>query len=441
MGGAGARHLEEGDGAAHVLGLLGVGHVAHLVTNDDTKVSGMLWTDRWGKGGKGRLRDGLQPGLVRLAKGNHLSELLANDGLVDEPLLEDDSLVSPLEALLRYETHVADGGAGHGPPLVVEVGEDDIDALVLLTQQVLDRDLDVVKGDVGGAGSGGVRGLDGLGLNALAAGDEEHRQALAGVDTGDEVVREDTVGDPLLGAVDNVVLAVGGLLGGGAEAGNVGAGKGFGDGEADLLLAREALLLDLGLEGGVLVAVVENAGETNDHTGHVAVLEAAAGSADSLLGADHVVEVVKLLAVDGTIEEVDTVEVLAGTHSHVEDTSLGHAVDKLLGDDLAGALLLESLGGDVLVGEDAHGLLELAVAVLEVRGLELGGEPEGLGIWDGGKIASLGGDDGLLLALDGADGKVRVLLENLVSVKVVESGSGIGTGNLTEDSLTTGVGI
>jgi len=55
---------------------------------------------------------------------------------------------------------------------VVEVAENDVDALVLLAEQVLDGDLDVVKGDVAGAGGGRVGRLDGLGLDALAAGDE-----------------------------------------------------------------------------------------------------------------------------------------------------------------------------------------------------------------------------------------------------------------------------
>ena len=87
VGGARAAHLEQGDGAAQVLGLLRVRHVAHLVG------------------------DGLEPGLVRLAQGDHLGELLADDGLVDQALLEDDALVGPLEALLDDEAHVADGGA------------------------------------------------------------------------------------------------------------------------------------------------------------------------------------------------------------------------------------------------------------------------------------------------------------------------------------------
>lgn len=130
--------------------------------------------------------------------------LLANDGLVNQALAKDNALVCPLQALLRDEARGGNGAAGHGPALVVEVAEDDVDALVLLAEQVLDGDLDVVKGDVGGSGGGGVRGLDGLGLDAFATLDENYTQGLAGADADDEVVAEDAVSDPLLGSVDNL---------------------------------------------------------------------------------------------------------------------------------------------------------------------------------------------------------------------------------------------
>lgn len=92
----------------------------------------------------------------------------------------------------------------HRPSLVVKVAQDDVDALVLLAKEVLYGDLDVVKGNVGGAGGGRVRRLDGLRLDALVAFDQEDAEALAGVDTRDEVVAEDTVRDPLLGSVDDL---------------------------------------------------------------------------------------------------------------------------------------------------------------------------------------------------------------------------------------------
>lgn len=84
--GARAAHLEQGDGPREVPGLLGVGHLALLVG------------------------DGLEPGLVGLDEGDHLGELLADDGLVDEALAEDEALVRPLEALLDDDAREADRG-------------------------------------------------------------------------------------------------------------------------------------------------------------------------------------------------------------------------------------------------------------------------------------------------------------------------------------------
>ena len=93
----------------------------------------------------------------------------------------------------------------HGPSLVVKVAKNDLDTLVLLAQHVLSRDLDIVECHVSGTGGGRVRGLDLLGLDTLAALDKEDTEALVGSNTGDEVVRPDTIGDPLLSSVDDLV--------------------------------------------------------------------------------------------------------------------------------------------------------------------------------------------------------------------------------------------
>lgn len=87
VGGARGGHFEQADGAAEVARLLLVRHVAHLV------------------------RDGLEPRLVRLDEGDHLGQLLADDGLVDQALAKDDALVGPLETLLDDGSHVANGAA------------------------------------------------------------------------------------------------------------------------------------------------------------------------------------------------------------------------------------------------------------------------------------------------------------------------------------------
>ena len=93
----------------------------------------------------------------------------------------------------------------HVPSLVVEVAQNDLDTLVLLAQHVLGGDLDVVECDKGCTSCCRVRGLDLLGLNTLTTLDKEDTQALVGSGTCNEVIAPYTVGDPLLGAVDNLV--------------------------------------------------------------------------------------------------------------------------------------------------------------------------------------------------------------------------------------------
>lgn len=236
------------------------------------------------------------------------------------------------------------------------------------------------------------------------------------------------------------MLSIGRLLGSGAKTGNVRAGKGLGDGQAELLSAAKDIVDNL-LLPGPLAGKVEHGSEANGHAGQVAVLEASHHGAGHLLAHDHVVEVVKLLALDGAVEEVHAVEVLPRAEAHVDDAGLAHLVNDLLADMAAGGLALEGLGLDDLVGEDADGLAEGVVRVLEVGALEVRRQPQGLGVGDRAEVAGLRGDDFGCLALDGADSQVCVAGEHLVAVEVVEGRGGILAGDLAEDALAAGVGV
>lgn len=360
--------------------------------------------------------------------------------MIYEPLAKDDALVRPLQTLLYHGPGHAYRGTGHAPPLVVEIAEDHVDALVLLAQQVLDGDLDVVEGDVRGAGGGGVRRLDGLGLDALAALDEKDAEALVRPHARDEVVRVHAVGDPLLRAVDDVVLAVGGLGGGGAQARDVGAGEGLRDGQAHVLLAAEDLAHE-GLLPPLVLHVVHDARQADDHPRELAILETTGARAHALLADDQVVEVVELLAAHGAVEQVHAVQVLAGTQTHMQQADLGHAVHQLLADVLAIGLASQGLGRDVLVVERAHRLLQPPVALLVVGGLEGGGQPEGLRVRHEREVAGPRRHDGGRLALDGADLQVLVPGEHLVAMQVVEGGRGVLAGDLAQHRLAAGVRV
>lgn len=65
--------------------------------------------------------------------------------LFDEAFLKDDALVCPLKTFLDNDSALAYDAAGHGPPLVVEVTEDDADAIVLLAEDVAHGYFDVVE--------------------------------------------------------------------------------------------------------------------------------------------------------------------------------------------------------------------------------------------------------------------------------------------------------
>lgn len=236
------------------------------------------------------------------------------------------------------------------------------------------------------------------------------------------------------------MLSIGRLLSSGAKTGNVGAGKGLGDGQAELLPAAKDFVDNL-LLPGPLASKVEHGSEANGHAGQVAVLEASHHGAGHLLAHDHVVEVVKLLALDGAVKQVHAVEVLPRAEAHVDDAGLAHLVNGLLADMASSGLALEGLGLDDLIGEDADGLAEGVVRVLEVRALEVRRQPQGLGVGDRAEVAGLRGDDFGLLALDGADGEVCVAGEDLVAVEVVEGRGGILAGDLAEDALAAGVGV
>lgn len=240
---------------------------------------------------------------------------------------------------------------------MVEVAQNNVDTLVLLAEQVLGRDLDVIKGDERRTGGSRVTSLDEFGLDALAALNEQDAQTFIRLHGRDEVVTEDTVGDPLLGTVDNIMFAIGSLLGRGAQPSDITTGESLRDGQANLLLTAKALVCDL-LFKRLVVGEVQHCGQSDDHAGHETVLESSSTGAGHLLTHDQVVEVIEFLRLDYTTEERGAVlQVLAGSQTHVQNASLGHALNQLLANQGAVYLLLPCFGRDHLVGEHADSFL------------------------------------------------------------------------------------
>lgn len=113
--------------------------------------------------------------------------------------------------------------------LVVEVRHDHLETLVLLADQVLYRDLDVFEGDVGGTARPYTLAVHSSRRNTASfALNEEHGNSVHALIAcsycSGEVVAPDTVRDPLLLAVDDVVFAVFGKLSFAGEVRNVATG-------------------------------------------------------------------------------------------------------------------------------------------------------------------------------------------------------------------------
>lgn len=82
---------------------------------------------------------------------------------------------------------------------MVEVAENNLKALVLLSEKIFRRDKDILKGNIGSTSSWGVRRLDGLGLDAWATfNHQDGKPAFVAPASNSEIVRERSVSDPFL---------------------------------------------------------------------------------------------------------------------------------------------------------------------------------------------------------------------------------------------------
>ena len=111
--------------------------------------------------------DILQPTLYTLRLRNHISQLAPDNCLRVQRLSECLPLRRPFQTFLRDKSLRDRTTAAHAPTFVVEVAEHDVDTGTFLSESVLDRDLNVLEGDVGGAGGGRVGCLDHFGFDTL----------------------------------------------------------------------------------------------------------------------------------------------------------------------------------------------------------------------------------------------------------------------------------
>ena len=195
---------------------------------------------------------------ARLDLRRHLGELVADRLEAPDRPAERLALLRVVERALEGRLHPADGAERHREPLPLEVGHDQVEALVLLAEQVLRGHAHVGERQLAGVGRVPAELLE-LARH-LEAGhallEHEEREAVVAallrrLHGGHVEVRAHAVRDERLGAVHDVlaVLAARERL----QARDVGAGARLGDRERADLLALEpghdpALLLLLGAE-------------------------------------------------------------------------------------------------------------------------------------------------------------------------------------------------
>mmetsp|Transcript_783 Transcript_783/g.2637 ORF Transcript_783/g.2637 Transcript_783/m.2637 type:complete len:310 (-) Transcript_783:135-1064(-) len=294
----------------------------------------------------------------------HLGNLPADHWVLHEGLAEGLALVGELQGLFEADTAEAVGHGTDREALMVEVLHDVLEALVLLAEQVLLRHLDVVEGDVRGAGGPHTGALHLARREAgHAAFDEEEADATharaSGAAGDSEVFGEDAVRDPLLLAVQDVMVAL--QLGRGAEVGDIAARGRLRDAEARCGLALETpgdhTLPDL--LGGVVV----DWGQADGGAPGDAPEEATRARPRDLVVHDELVEVVGLEA-PGALPD----ELLRPRPAQAERQ--GSLLARLQVDllrDCPGLIPLVHVPHDVLLHKVAEVLAELPVGVVVVR--------------------------------------------------------------------------
>src|SRR4051812_9226583 len=197
-------------------------------------------------------------GATGLGAHGHLGDLVADRLVLADRPAEGAALARVLDGRVQQVEHRADRAERHQEPLPLEVGHDQVEALVLLAEEVLLGHEHVLEGElarVGGAPAHLVELLrDAEALHALL--DEQEREALVAallrrLHGGHHEVGAHAVGDERLRPVHDVAAVH--ALREGLDAGHVGACIGLGDPERCDLLAldgryEEALLLVVGAE-------------------------------------------------------------------------------------------------------------------------------------------------------------------------------------------------
>ncbi|KAI6756405.1 hypothetical protein HG530_012141 [Fusarium avenaceum] len=198
----------------------------------------------------------LEPVIRSLDLAGHVGKLHADDRVINKLLTKGASLAAVLDGLLVANTGESKGLDDDTHALMVEVGHDDwrhFSTGTLTSSNVISY-------------------------------------------SNGKVVRPDTVGDPLLLTVDDVVFAILAQLSLAGQVGNITTGIGLSDGQADTLLAAQNTGHDAVLE--LLLTKLDKRWAANSETTDDVPHETTGSSAGQLVGDDHLVEKIPLISRD-----------------------------------------------------------------------------------------------------------------------------------------------
>ena len=162
-----------------------------------------------------------------LDTGSHVGDHKGNGLVLEDGLAHRLTLEGILDRLVHRAASDSDGSDGDGGTSVIEGSHGNLEAIALLAEAVLLGDHDVLKGEATGVRAA-LAEVDLLPADGQTLGvglDDESGHSLVarsrvGLGQNKEPVGLARVGDPHLGAVEDVLVAL--LHGGGADAGDIG---------------------------------------------------------------------------------------------------------------------------------------------------------------------------------------------------------------------------
>eukprot|EP00732_Lithocolla_globosa_P003583 Lithocolla_globosa_v1_NODE_2945_length_1815_cov_5.456250.p2 type:complete len:359 gc:universal NODE_2945_length_1815_cov_5.456250:560-1636(+) len=257
---------------------------------------------------------------------------------------------------------------------MIEVGHNQAEALVEVSDEVLLWHDSVLVCDKGRASGTGVTRFDDFCLHGVAAGDKQQRKTtssgFSGPDGGDEIIGVHATCDPFLSSIDDEVFAGSIEVCASAEICHIAACKRLADGKTDSFLATEHGRGDFLLH--FRRSKLEHTRQTDGDSSVQSVFKTGGHSAGTLLLNDQFVEIVKLFRLHDTPHQAvwSPLEVRPRSLCHCNDAYSARLHPQLLGRGSVGLFTLESFGEDLLRKPLAHREAQVDVGFLEIGRLQ-----------------------------------------------------------------------